>query len=91
VSADYYVSNLGGKKVGNVLEPYIKLAETIMLSGISRGKLEESWEFRKGKTFDDVRTQVMKGKKKGMGKFENEAFEIGWNLHKVLIQKKGTS
>lgn len=70
-----------------MLEKHIELAEKIMLGGITKEKLEESWEYRKGKVFEDVKKAVEKGKKKGLGKFENEAFEIGWNLHKVLIKR----
>ena len=68
-------------------QDYYTLARKIMLSGMKREELEKAWDYRKNKTFDDVRKAVKKGKKKGLGKFENEEFEIAWNLYKVLLIK----
>ena len=66
---------------------YEQLAVSIMLGGIKENELLAQWEYRKGKTFSDVRTAVGKGKQKGLGKFEREAMEIGLALERVIKPK----
>lgn len=68
-------------------QDYEMLGAHIMLRGIKENELLEKWDYRKGKTFQDVRVAVGKGKKKGLGKFEREAMEIGFALERVLKQK----
>ena len=66
---------------------YEQLAASIMLVGIKENELLEKWDYRKGKSFADVRAAVVKGRNKGMGKFEREAMEIGFALERVLKPK----
>jgi hypothetical protein len=72
----------------NEVSKYEDLAATIALSGIKENILMESWEYREGKTFQDVRAAIVKGRKKGNGKFEREMMEIGYCLERVLKPKK---
>ena len=66
---------------------YEELAASIMLRGIKESELLAEWDYRKGKTFSDVRTAVGKGRQKGLGKFEREAMEIGFALERVVKPK----
>lgn len=68
-------------------DKYEQLGVSIMVMGIKENELLEKWEYRKGKDFSDVRAAVVKGKKKGLGKFENEAMHIGFALELVLKPK----
>lgn len=65
-----------------------QLAAQIMLSGIKENILLEKWEYRKGKTFADVRHAVGKGRMKGIGKFETECMEIAFALDSVIKKRK---
>jgi hypothetical protein len=68
-------------------DKFEQLGASIMLRGIKENELLEKWDYKKGKDFSDVRAAVVKGKKKGLGKFENEAMYIGFALERVLKLK----
>ena len=68
-------------------DAYESLGARIMLAGIKENELLEQWDYRKGKSFADVRDAVVRGRRKGIGKFEREAMEIGFALERVLKPK----
>lgn len=70
-----------------ILDDLDELGARIMLVGIKENELLLNWDYRKDKSFADVRHAVAKGRKKGLGKFENEAMEIGFALDLVLKPK----
>lgn len=64
------------------------LARKCMFAGLKESELLEEWDYRKGKSFEDVRNAVYKGKRRGAGKVENEEWEIAWELDKVIKRKR---
>ena len=65
------------------------ITENLMFGGIKNHKeLEEmvkgQWEFRKGKTIDDIHIAVKKGVKMGHGKTEREIDCVAMYLETVL-------
>lgn len=64
------------------------IAERIMLVGIKESDILEHYDYRKGKTFSDVKTAAQKGRREGNGKFEREVEWIAYRLGQVVKAKK---
>lgn len=65
-----------------------RLAGKIMTQGIKENELLESYDYRKGKTFEDFKLMIQKGVKKGSGKFETECMEISFAIDRVIKKRK---
>jgi len=65
-----------------------KLAMKVMLSGLKESELLAEYEYKKEKSFEDVKVAIQKGRKKGSGKFETECMEISFALDRVIKKRK---
>lgn len=64
------------------------IAENIMFSGIKESDILQDWEYRKGKTLEDVKHAIKKGLTNGRGRTEWELEFIELYLADVL-KKRG--
>ena len=62
-------------------------ANSIPLRGLKEAEILQHWEYRKGKTFEDIKQAVRKGQKAGRGKFEFEVSMIEVYLREVVKKR----
>lgn len=64
------------------------LATMLILKGVPESEILKVYEYRKGKSSDDLKSAVKRGLKNGLGKIEYEIDAVEANIGKVLVRRK---